>query len=113
MTDKVRVGNGLMLGYMMLRSGLVPRRFAQFGMAAGSLALITAILVLFGAYKQVSGTSGILTFPEAVWELSLGVYLITKGFRRDATVFTRVRRAPAGVDVAKTVASDRAAVAGV
>ena len=67
------IGNGLMLGYMLLRSGLVPRRFAQFGIAAGSLALVTAILVLFGAYAQVSGPSGILTLPEAIWEFSLGI----------------------------------------
>ena len=81
------IGNGLMLGYMLLRSGLVPRRFAQFGIAAGSLALVTAILVLFGAYAQVSGPSGILTLPEAVWEFSLGIYLIAKGFRPNASVF--------------------------
>ena len=86
------IGNGLMLGYMMFRSGLVPRRFAQFGMVAGSLALATALLVLFGAYKQVSGPSGILTLPEAVWELSLGIYLIAKGFRPDASLFQRDRR---------------------
>jgi len=30
------------------RAGLVPRRFAQFGVVPGSLALVTAILVLFG-----------------------------------------------------------------
>lgn len=111
------IGNGLMLGYMMFRSGLVPRRFAQFGMAAGSLALVTAVLVLFGAYKQVSGTSGILTFPEAAWELSLGIYLIAKGFRSDASLFVRERR-DAGADdrafaLAPTVAPDHAAVAGV
>src|SRR6185312_2212854 len=75
------IGNGLILGYLMLRSGLVPRRFAQFGVGAGSLALVTAVLVLFGAYAQVSGTSGLLTFPEAAWEGSLGIYLIAKGFR--------------------------------
>src|SRR4051812_43892079 len=86
------IGNGLMLGYMLFRSGLVPRRFAQFGMVAGSLALLTAILVLFGAYDQVSGASGILTAPEAVWELSLGIYLIVKGFRPDASLFARERR---------------------
>jgi hypothetical protein len=94
------IGNGLMLGYMMFRSGLVPRRFAQFGMVAGSLALVTAILVLFGAYDQVSGTSGILTFPEAVWELSLGIYLIAKGFQPDAILFKRDRRDPAADDIA-------------
>src|SRR3954469_21744971 len=75
------IGNGLMLGYMLLRSGLVPRRFAQVGMAAGSPALLTALLGLFGACGQVSGGSAILTFPEAVWELSLGIYLIVKGLQ--------------------------------
>jgi hypothetical protein len=85
------IGNGLILGYLMFRSGLVPRRFAQFGMVAGSLALITALLVLLGAYDQVSGPSGILTFPEALWELSLGIYLIVKGFRPDARVFDATR----------------------
>ena len=85
------IGNGLMLGYMMFRSGLVPRRFAQFGMVAGSLALVTALLVLFGAYDQVSGASAILTLPEAVWELSLGIYLIATGFRPDARLFARER----------------------
>src|ERR1700747_135920 len=75
------IGNGLILGYLMLRSGLVPRRFAQFGIAGGSLALVTALLVLFGAYSQSSGASFILTLPEAVWELSLGIYLIVKGFK--------------------------------
>ena len=85
------IGNGLILGYLMLRSGLVPRRFAQFGVVAGSLALLTAVLVLFGAYKQVSGTSGVLTFPEAAWELSLGIYLIAKGFRPEALLSARGR----------------------
>jgi hypothetical protein len=92
------IGNGLILGYVMLRSGLIPRRFAQFGMAAGSLALITAILVLFGAYDQVSGTSGILTLPEAVWEFSLGVFLVAKGFRREASVFHQTRAASLPAD---------------
>lgn len=59
------IGNGHIRGYLMFRSRLVPRRFALFGIVSGSLALITAILVLFGAYDQVSGPSGILTAPEA------------------------------------------------
>lgn len=111
------IGNGLILGYLMLRSGLVPRRFAQFGVGAGSLALVTALLVLFGAYAQVSGTSALLTFPEAVWELSLGIYLIVRGFRSDAVVFTRARegdrldqRMPAR---RPAVAADGAVMAGV
>jgi hypothetical protein len=90
------IGNGLILGYLMLRSGLVPRRFAQFGMVGGSLALITAILVLFGTYDQISGPSTILTAPEAVWELSLGVYLVARGFKPSPVLYDDGRHA--GVD---------------
>ena len=111
------IGNGLILGYLMLRSGLVPARFAQFGIVAGSLALLTALLVLFGVYEQVSGTSALLTFPEAAWEFSLGIYFIAKGFRSDATVFARERRdAGAGdrtVAVRRSPAPSGAVIAGV
>ena len=90
------IGNGLILGYLMLRSGLVPRRLAQFGMFGGSLALVTAMLVLFGAYDQSSGASFVLTVPEAVWELSLGIYLIVKGFWPSSILYDDGRHA--GVD---------------
>ena len=71
----------------MLRSGLVPRRFAQFGMVGGSLALLTALLVLFGAYDQTAAPAFFLTLPEAVWELSLGIYLIAKGFKPSPVLY--------------------------
>lgn len=74
------IGNGLILGFLMFRSGLVPRRLAQLGLVGGSLALTTALLVLFGAYDQQAAASFVLTLPEAVWELSLGIYLIARGF---------------------------------
>jgi hypothetical protein len=74
-------GNGILLGYLMYRSGLVPRPWAIFGMAAGTLAFATATAVLFGAYEQGSGLSVLLTLPEVVWEAFLGIYLTFKGFR--------------------------------
>jgi hypothetical protein len=90
------IGNGLILGYLMLRSGLVPRRFAQFGLVGGSLALLTALLVLFGTYDQSSAASFVLTLPEAVWEFGLGLYLIVNGFRPSSILYDDGRRA--GVD---------------
>jgi len=74
-------GNGILLGYLMYRSGLVPRPWAIFGMAAGTLAFATASAVLFGAYEQGTGLSVLLTLPEVVWEAFLGIYLTFKGFR--------------------------------
>jgi hypothetical protein len=75
------IGNGLMLGYLMYRSGLVPRRMAMLGLYGGPLAAVTATAVLFGAYGQTSATNSLFTLPEFAWELSLGIYLIVKGFK--------------------------------
>jgi uncharacterized protein DUF4386 len=74
-------GNGLLLGYLMCRSGLVPRRMALLGLIGGPLAFATATAVLFGAYEQTSGTNFFFTVPEIAWEASLGIYLIAKGFK--------------------------------
>jgi hypothetical protein len=90
------IGNGLILGYLMLRSGLVPRRLALLGVAGGSLALVTALLVLFGAYEQSAAASFFLTLPEGVWELSLGIYLIVKGFKPSHVLYDDGRHT--GVD---------------
>lgn len=81
----VGIGNGLMLGWMLRRAGLVPRGWAWFGMIGGPLVSLSGIAVLFGAWDQVSAVSVVLTLPEVVWELFLGVYLTVHGFhRRDA-----------------------------
>jgi hypothetical protein len=36
---------------------------------------------LFDLWGQLSAASALLTLPIAVWEFSLGVYLIVKGFK--------------------------------
>jgi hypothetical protein len=74
-------GNGILLGYLMLRSGLVPRRMAMIGLVGGPLAVLAATLTLLGVHDQTSGTSFLLTFPEMVWEASFGIYLTVKGFK--------------------------------
>ncbi len=65
----------------MYRSGLVPRPMALLGLIGGPLVFASGIAVLFGLYDQVSVWSGIFTVPEFLWEASLGIYLIVKGFR--------------------------------
>ncbi|HEY8776615.1 MAG TPA: DUF4386 domain-containing protein [Gaiellaceae bacterium] len=75
------IGNGLILGYLMYRSGLVPRRSAQFAMFAGACAFIAATGALFGVYAKQSTPQGILTIPEIIWEAFFGVYLVVKGFK--------------------------------
>ena len=77
----VGVGNGLLLGYLMYRSGLVPRVMAMLGLIGGPLIIASGTAVLLGVFKPGSAPQVIATAPEFVWELSLGIYLMVKGFK--------------------------------
>lgn len=74
------VGNGLLLGYLMFRSGLVPRNMALLGVIGGPLSLVGVMFVLFGQWEQDAPPQFLFTAGEIVWELSLTVFLIVKGF---------------------------------
>ena len=73
--------NGLILGYLMYRSGLVPRGMAILGLIGGPLVMASGIAILFDVFEAGSSAQAIATIPEFIWELSLGIYLIVKGFR--------------------------------
>ena len=73
--------NTFLLAWLMLRSGLVPRWIAVVGVVGGPLVLISSTAVLLGAYDQVSTVAGIGALPVFVWEMSLAVYLVAKGYR--------------------------------
>jgi hypothetical protein len=77
----VGVGNGLILGYLMYRSGLVPRGMAMLGLIGGPLIILSGTAIMFNIFEPGSGPQVIATVPEFFWELSLGIYLIVKGFR--------------------------------
>jgi hypothetical protein len=77
----VGFGNGLMLGYLMYRSGLVPRGMAMLGLIGGPLLIFSFGMILFGVYKNGSGPGSLLALPEIAWEASLGIYAAWKGFR--------------------------------
>jgi uncharacterized protein DUF4386 len=74
-------GNGLLLGYLMYKSELVPRRMAMLGLIGGPLAFIGGVFVLFGAFEDPSGALFAFTAIEIVWEASLAIYLTVKGYR--------------------------------
>jgi hypothetical protein len=93
------LGNGILLGYLMYRSGLVPRGLAVLGLVGGPLLLASFVGVLFGAFEQVSLPAAIATVPEFVWELSLGVYLVVKGFKPSPIASGYARDAGQGVSV--------------
>jgi hypothetical protein len=75
------LANGLILGYLMYRSGLVPRGMAILGLIGGPLVMASGIAIMFDVTERGSALQGIATIPEFFWELSLGIYCIVKGFR--------------------------------
>jgi hypothetical protein len=94
-------GNGLILGYLMYRSELVPRQAAWLGLIGGPLLIVTGTAIMFtgndpsGALRSLQGLA---TIPEFLWELFLGVYCTFKGFRPSSPILqpgARQDRAPA------------------
>ena len=73
--------NAILLGTLLYRSGLVPRVIPAIGLIGAPLHLTAVVLTMFGAVDRVGTVTGIAVIPIALWELSLGVYLIVKGFK--------------------------------
>jgi Domain of unknown function (DUF4386) len=76
----VGVGNGLILGYLMFQSALVPRGMAVLGLIGGPLIIASGVVVLIGVIEAGSVWQAIATIPEFFWEMSLGIWLTVKGF---------------------------------
>ncbi len=73
----------LLLGVMLYRSRLVPRGLALIGIV-GALPLLAAYFaVLFGVIEQHSPLAGLSAVLVALFEFSLGLYLVIKGFAVD------------------------------
>jgi hypothetical protein len=75
------IGTGMILGYLMYRSGLVSSRMALLGLVGGTLLAASGVAVLLGVIPKGSAAQGILTVPEIIWELFLGLWLTFKGFK--------------------------------
>src|SRR4051794_30414561 len=75
------LGNGILLGYLMWRSRLLPRPMVMIGLIGGPLAVLAGVGVLLGVWDMHSGLPVLMTAPEAIWEFSLSVWLLFLGFR--------------------------------
>src|SRR5579863_2498238 len=71
--------NALLLGSLLYRSRLVPRIIPLVGLIGAPFLICTVIVTLFGGMKL--GSPQLAAVPVAAWELSLGVWLVVKGFR--------------------------------
>jgi Domain of unknown function (DUF4386) len=74
--------NALLLGSLMYRSRLVPRIIPAIGLIGAPLLIAAVFVTLFGQHSALTGLAVLPVIPVAAWELSLGVWLVVKGFRR-------------------------------
>src|SRR6188472_1461292 len=84
-------GNGLILGYLMHRSELVPRAACWLGFVGGPLIILSGTAILLSGNDPGDGLrafQAIATIPEAAWELFLGVYCTVWGFRTVAPILS-------------------------
>lgn len=74
--------NAVLFGTLMYKSRLIPRFIPTMGLIGAPLLLTAGVLTLFGLNTQTSAWSGLATLPVAAWELSVGLYMTFRGFRR-------------------------------
>ena len=68
----------------MYTSALVPRGMAVLELIGGPLIIASGVDVLFGIIEAEVVMKGIATIPEFLWELSLGIWPIVRGFNPSA-----------------------------
>ncbi len=76
--------NALLLGSLLYQSRLVPRVLPLLGFTGAALLVVSDIGVLFSLWGQTSTVAALAALPIALWEFSLGVYLVVKGFKTPA-----------------------------
>ena len=87
MYDWFHLGQGLMpavnavlLGSLLYRARLVPRILPLLGFIAVPFLVSHTILLMFGSTGPLLTLATLGVIPIAVWEFSLGLWLVVKGF---------------------------------
>jgi hypothetical protein len=86
--------NAILLGTLLYRSGLVPRVLPTLGLIGAPLHITAVVLTMFGVIDRIGLVAGIAVIPIAAWELSLGIYLVVKGFKPSRITTTWVPPVP-------------------
>jgi hypothetical protein len=73
--------NALLLGSLMYRSRLVPRVIPVIGLIGAPLLIAAVFATMFAQHSTLTGLAVLPVIPVAAWELSLGVWLVVKGFK--------------------------------
>ena len=78
--------NAALLGTLLYRARLVPRLIPTLGLIGAPLLLLSTLATLLGVNQQMSAFTAIATLPIFLWELSLGLWMTSRGFSPAARV---------------------------
>ena len=87
--------NDLLLGFLLYQSRLVPRVLPLLAFIGAPLLVASDIAVLFSLWGRTSTPAALAALPVALFEFSLGVYLVVKGFRPSPILSSDTRAASA------------------
>jgi hypothetical protein len=76
--------NTMLYSSLLYKTKLVPGKLAGFGLFGAVLVFALALLELFGIVEQVSLWGGLLAAPVGLYEMTLAIWLIAKGFNLSA-----------------------------
>src|SRR5438132_4112130 len=85
----------LLLGFLLYQSRLVPRGLSLIGIVGAPLLLASYLAVLFGLIGQHTPLAGLSALPVALFEFSLGIWLVVKGFQPSPILSNDTRDASA------------------
>lgn len=81
----------LLLGFLLYKSRLVPRTLSLIGMVGAPLLIVGYVAILFGVVDRISVPAMLSAVPVALFEFSLGVWLVVKGFNTKTEVAAPVQ----------------------
>jgi hypothetical protein len=74
----------LLLGLLLYKSRLVPRALSVIGIVGAPILVVGYLAILFGLIGRLTPLAGLSALPVALFEFSLGIWLIVKGFNPSA-----------------------------
>jgi hypothetical protein len=74
--------NTTMYSYLLYRTNLVPKILSLFGIITAILVFIAGMLEIFGIVESFSSIKGLIALPVGIYEISLAIFLIIKGFNK-------------------------------
>jgi hypothetical protein len=74
----------LLLGFLLYKSRLVPRALSLIGIVGGPVLIAGFLAVIFGVIGPAAPLRALSALPVFLFEFSLGIWLVVKGFNPSA-----------------------------